>query len=104
MRIVSDTNVLIAAFIAAEGVCGNLVKRCAQIHTPITSEFILNEFRDKLIRKFKKKQSDVDDAVALLRDKFLVIQSDAETLSGFLKNCRGIDSDGSQWLCIQEPP
>lgn len=43
MRIVFDTNVLIAALITAEGVCGNLVKRCAQGHTPITSEFILAE-------------------------------------------------------------
>lgn len=33
MRIVFDTNVLIAALITAEGVCGNLVKRSAQVHT-----------------------------------------------------------------------
>ena len=70
MRIVFDTNVLIAALITAEGVCGNLVKRCAQAHTPITSEFILNELREKLPEKFKKKPSDIDDAVALLREKF----------------------------------
>lgn len=38
MRIVFDTNVLIAALITAEGVCGNLVKRCAQVHTPIAAQ------------------------------------------------------------------
>ncbi len=74
MRTVFDTNVLIAALITAEGVCGNLVKRCAQVHTPITSEFILNELREKLTEKFKKKPSDIDDAVALLRGKFVIIE------------------------------
>lgn len=73
MRIVFDTNVLIAALITAEGVCGNLVKRCAQVHTPITSEFILTELYEKLTGKFKKEPSDVNDAVALLRAKFVVI-------------------------------
>jgi putative PIN family toxin of toxin-antitoxin system len=74
MRIVFDTNVLIAALITTEGVCGSLVKRCAQVHTPITSEFILNELRSNLIEKFKKPAPDVDDAIALLRDKFVIIE------------------------------
>jgi len=75
MRIVFDTNVLIAALITTEGVCGNLVKRCAQVHTPITSEFILNELREKLTEKFKKKPTDIDDAITLLRSKFVVVES-----------------------------
>ena len=74
MRIVFDTNVLIAALITAEGVCGNLVKRCAQVHTPITSEFILAELHEKLTEKFKKEPSDINDAVALIRAKFVVIE------------------------------
>ena len=74
MRIVFDTNVLIAAFITTEGVCGNLVKRCAQVHTPITSQFILNELCDNLTEKFKKRLSDIDDAIALLRNKFVIIK------------------------------
>ena len=74
MRIVFDTNVLIAALITGEGVCGNLVKRCAQIHTPITSEFILAELHEKLTEKFKKEESDINDAVALIRAKFVVIE------------------------------
>lgn len=74
MRIVFDTNVLIAALITAEGVCGNLVKRCAQVHTPITSEFILAELHEKLTEKFKKEASDINDAVALIRAKFVVIE------------------------------
>lgn len=74
MRIVFDANVLIAALITAEGVCGNLVKRCAQVHTPITSEFILNELREKLTEKFKKKPTDIDDAIALLRSKFVIVE------------------------------
>lgn len=74
MRIVFDTNVLIAALITAEGVCGNLVKRCAQVHTPITSEFILAELHEKLTEKFKREESDINDAVALIRAKFVVIE------------------------------
>ena len=74
MRIVFDTNVLIAALITVEGVCGNLVKRCAQLHTPITSEFILAELHEKLTEKFKKEASDINDAVALIRAKFVVIE------------------------------
>jgi len=74
MRIVFDTNVLIAALITVEGVCGNLVKRCAQVHTPITSEFILAELHEKLTEKFKKEASDINDAVALIRAKFVVIE------------------------------
>jgi putative PIN family toxin of toxin-antitoxin system len=74
MRIVFDTNVLIAALITAEGVCGNLVKRCAQVHTPITSEFILAELHEKLTEKFKKEPSDINDAVALIRARFVVVE------------------------------
>jgi len=60
--------------ITAEGRCGDLVRRCMQVHTPITSEFILNELRENLIEKFQKASSDVDDAITLLRERFVVIE------------------------------
>jgi len=74
MRIVFDTNVLIAALITAEGVCSDLVKRCTLVHTPITSEFILSELREKLTERFNKKPSDIDDALALLRERFVIVE------------------------------
>lgn len=73
MRIVFDTNVLIAALITTDGVCDALVKRCAQVHTPIASDFILNELHEKLIGKFRRRRADVDDAIGLLRERFIVV-------------------------------
>ncbi len=74
MRIVFDTNVLISALIATDGVCGSLVRRCGQVHTPIVSAFILDELADKLTGKFKRDPLDVAIAIALLRDRFLIVK------------------------------
>ena len=52
MRVLLDTNVLIAAFIA-HGFCHELLEHCARQHTLVTSDFVLGEFRDKLTDKFK---------------------------------------------------
>ena len=51
MKIVLDTNVLIAALIA-RGVCHELLEHCVLRHTLFTSEFILNETHEKLTEKF----------------------------------------------------
>ena len=52
MNLVLDTNVLIAAFIS-KGSCHTLVEQCLSVHSCMTSEFILNELREKLTKKFK---------------------------------------------------
>jgi uncharacterized protein len=52
VRLVLDTNVLIAAFVA-RGVCHELFEYCEREHTVVTSEFILDEFEQKLREKFK---------------------------------------------------
>ena len=44
MKVVLDTNVLIAAFIT-KGVCSELLEHCLRRHEIIMSEFILDEFR-----------------------------------------------------------
>jgi len=49
-----NTNVLIAAFIT-RGVCSDVLEHCVRRHVLVTSEFILNEFCEKLIHKFKYK-------------------------------------------------
>jgi len=51
VRILLDTNVLIAALIA-RGVCHQLLEHCVRNHELVTSEFILNEVREKLVEKF----------------------------------------------------
>ena len=72
MRVVLDTNVLIAAFIA-RGVCTDLLEHCIREHEIITSEFILNEFREQLLGKFKYAVAQADAATDLLRSKMTII-------------------------------
>lgn len=52
MRLVLDSNVLIAALIA-RGVCADLLEHCVLRHRIICSDFILEEVRQKLVTKFK---------------------------------------------------
>jgi putative PIN family toxin of toxin-antitoxin system len=66
VRIVLDTNVLVAAFIA-RGVCHQLLEHCVSHHDLVISEFILGEIREKLIVKFKYTPEVANETVNLLR-------------------------------------
>jgi|SRR5215213_2168149 len=68
MRIVLDTNVLIAAFIA-RGVCHQLLEHCVSHHDLVISEFIINEVREKLVGKFKYTTEVANEAMGLLRSR-----------------------------------
>jgi len=72
MKIVLDTNVLIASFIS-RGACSDLVEHCVQLHDLVTSEFILHEFADKLISKFRIARPEVHEASNLLRDYMEIV-------------------------------
>lgn len=72
MKIVFDTNVLIAAFIT-HGVCNDLLDHCIRHHELVTSNFILDEFREHLVGKFKYSVDEADEAIALLRLKMEVV-------------------------------
>lgn len=88
MNLVLDTNVLIAAFIS-QGSCHTLVERCLTIHSCITSEFILNELREKLTEKFKYSDEDAAAVETLLRSKMQVVE-----VAPLEKNiCRDPDDD-----------
>ena len=76
MRIVLDTNVLIAAFIA-RGVCHQLLEHCVSHHELVTSEFILAEVREKLVDKFNYTAEVTDDVIALLRSRMEVVVPEA---------------------------
>jgi len=65
VKIVLDTNVLIAALIA-RGVCHELLEHCVLRHTLLTSNFILNETHEKLTKKFGFAADLADEAVSLL--------------------------------------
>ena len=68
MRVVLDTNVLIAAFIA-HGVCNELLEHCALNHDIVLSRFILDEFKQRLATKFGFTTSEVNRAVRLLKSR-----------------------------------
>jgi len=73
MRVLLDTNVLIAAFIA-RGTCSDLFEHCARNHILITSKLLLQELGDKLAGKFGYSRQDTRDVMALLRSKMEVVE------------------------------
>lgn len=73
MRVVLDTNVLIAAFIA-RGACHELLEHCALHHSLVTSEFILAELKEKLTEKFKFPTERADEVDALLRSRMEIVE------------------------------
>ena len=58
MRLVLDTNVLLAALVA-DGLCRDLVRRRVDNHDLISSQQLLDELREKLEQKFKVRAKDV---------------------------------------------
>lgn len=73
MRLLLDTNVLIAAFIS-RGVCHELLAYCVYNHQLITSRALLQEFQQKLVSKFSFTRSEVRDAVSLLVSRFEIVE------------------------------
>lgn len=63
-KIVLDTNVVIAAF-AARGLCESVFELCLEKHELIISDFLLEELREKLVKKIKLPQDTVDEIVHL---------------------------------------
>lgn len=72
MRLVVDTNVLIAAFIS-HGVCSELLEHCVLNHTVVLSRFILDELKDKLVDKFNFTNREANGAVTLLESRCSII-------------------------------
>lgn len=70
MRLVLDTNVLIAAFVA-RGLCDELLKHCRAKHQVVSSTYILDEYEEKLIGKFRIPPETVQMARATL-EAFMV--------------------------------
>lgn len=68
MKIFLDTNVLIAAFLS-NGLCHELFEYCVINHNLFTSEFVLDEFREKFEGKFKVARETSEEAIALIREQ-----------------------------------
>ena len=72
MKLVLDTNVLVAALVA-RGVCGDVLEHCVRSHTVISSQALLDELRDVLIRKFGQREVDVRAAAGLFAETFTLV-------------------------------
>lgn len=66
MRIVFDTNVLLAAF-ATHGLCESLFAACLQAQTIVVSEHILGELRRHLKGKLKMPERQIAEIEKFLR-------------------------------------
>ena len=88
MKILLDTNVLIAAFVTRGG-CSELFERCIRQHQPVSSPFILAEFQDKLRVKFKYTENMITASSELLRSAVDIVSPEPlpETI------CRDRDDD-----------
>lgn len=72
MRIVLDTNVLVAAFIA-HGNCNELLEYCIVHHEVVLSNFILEELLAVLTRRFDFTQAEAQAAIRLLRTRMHLV-------------------------------
>src|SRR4030065_1268660 len=67
MRVVLDTNVIIAAF-ATRGLCSEVFEVCLTSHTILISEHILSEVEKGLIKKIHLPKNITDSIIDYLRD------------------------------------
>lgn len=67
MKVVLDSNVIVAAF-AARGLCGALFELCLDRHTIILSDFILAEVRRAFAQKLKMPQHSISKIESYLRE------------------------------------
>lgn len=65
MRLVLDSNVLIAAFIS-RGLCSEILEVCLKKHEIVLSDFIRDELRKNLVHKFHLFEKDVEEYLHVL--------------------------------------
>ena len=72
MRLVLDTNVLIAAFIS-RGACNELLEHCVLKHEVVLSKIILAELKEKLTDKFQFTAREANAAVRLVKSRCEIV-------------------------------
>jgi uncharacterized protein len=65
MRLVLDSNVLIAAFIS-RGLCSEVLEACLKKHEIVLSDAIAKELRKNLVQKFHLPEKDVQEFLHVL--------------------------------------
>ena len=108
MKVVLDTNVLIAALIA-RGVCAELLEHCVAHHEIISSEYILGEMQRHLTGKFKYSADEAREAGDLLRSQATLVTPaplDQPVCGAGHGNCRprGLHSHRRQRLACRTEP
>ncbi|MDE3225248.1 MAG: putative toxin-antitoxin system toxin component, PIN family [Nitrospirota bacterium] len=88
MRLVLDTNVLIAAFIA-HGTCQEVLEHCIYHHEIVGSSFLLDEFHRTLVRKFGYSRSEAGAAEQLVHSRMIIVEPQALEVPA----CRDPDDD-----------
>ena len=73
MRVVLDTNVLLAAF-GTRGLCEAVYQVCLEQHEIVLSRHILNEVRTHLANKFKVTKAHSRQIAAFLRQHASIVQ------------------------------
>jgi putative PIN family toxin of toxin-antitoxin system len=73
MRVLLDTNVLIAAFITY-GTCSDLFEHCIRQHEIVVSTFILDELESHLRKKFKFPEADVRETLDILNTAARIVE------------------------------
>jgi uncharacterized protein len=76
VKLLLDTNVLVAALVARGG-CSDLLEHCVRHHVVISSRPLLDELRDVLTRKFRQRTVDVRAALRLFEETFTLVAPDA---------------------------
>ena len=74
MRIVIDTNVVISSFIG-RGTSHKVLEHCIRNYDVVTSQFILDELREKLTGKFRYTSATADEGIELLKSRMEVVTS-----------------------------
>lgn len=72
MRVVLDTNVLLAAF-GARGLCEALFAVCLEGHDLVTSDYVLGELRRHLVKAFRLTMQLADEIAAFVREHSEVV-------------------------------
>jgi putative PIN family toxin of toxin-antitoxin system len=74
VKVVFDTNVLLAAFLT-EGLCAKLLLRAKKKDFQLyVSKFILDEFSEILRRKFLATKQEIHDAAALIEEAGILVE------------------------------
>jgi putative PIN family toxin of toxin-antitoxin system len=72
VRLVLDTNVLIAAY-ATQGACMRVYRHCVRHHVPVASDHLFRELEEKLTRKLKLDSATVGEVLALYRSEVVIV-------------------------------